>query len=610
MKEPQLTLSAKTSPSDDNHLNEWLRICDTSHSCTKSTQDTGQDMQFLPTRLVDVGLIDMGMDVVHLTETGHPVDPPKYLTLSHCWGTGEAPMALQLTRQNIAALKRRISMNELPRTFKDMVLVARSLKIHYVWIDSLCIIQDDKEDWAKEAAKMWQIYSNAYINIAATSSSNSTQGLFREKNTLTTTPCVANVQEGHPLMPAGKYHCYDDAEWINQISMAPLNKRAWVHQEWLLSDRVIHFAGDQVFWECRETKASERFPKGIPSRYDTEVSKLSLESTNETPKQRILGTWSSIVGEYSTRGLSHLSDKLIAVSAIARILSYKHPDAGTYVAGIWGSYIIDQLSWSASASAHRTPEYRAPSWSWASMDGTIEPNFNWRHISSRSRPRKYRSPVSVLDIRTTFRDDPFDSVKASTLTVETPLLRVAIIPGKASSSNETSNPEPLPICIVVDPKAKTLAHSGEREIPFTDREFLLRFHTCRFQEAFGTRGRLDDDRDISESPELYFMPLLTFNLVDRRYGDEPPVVDEIIGLMLEPTGTEKGQFRRCGTCRLEDSMVTLFLCDLGNQDLEEAAYRERKPDAIGLDDIVPPNWFGKELDFVPKRFDRFVISIV
>ncbi|CAO1603076.1 hypothetical protein XANCAGTX0491_006668 [Xanthoria calcicola] len=231
-------------------------------------------------------------------------------------------------------------------------------------------------------------------------------------------------------------------------------------------------------------------------------------------------------------------------------------------------------------------------------------------MSSRSRPRKYRSPVSVLNIHTTFRDDPFDSVKASTLTVETPLLRVAIVPGKASSSNETSNPEPLPICIVVDAKAKTLAHSGEREIPVTDREFLLRIHTCRFQELFGTRGRLDDDRDITASPELYFMPLLTFNLVARRYGDEPPVVDEIIGLMLEPTGTEKGQFRRCGTCRLDDSMVTLFLCDLGNQGLEEAAYRERKPDAIGLDEIVPPNWFGKELDFVPKRFDRFVISIV
>ncbi|KAI4230019.1 MAG: hypothetical protein L6R36_000398 [Xanthoria steineri] len=163
------------------------------------------------------------------------------------------------------------------------------------------------------------------------------------------------------------------------------------------------------------------------------------------------------------------------------------------------------------------------------------------------------------------------------------------IAGKAAS-DETSNPESLPFRVAVDPRAKSLSNSPERQNSFTG-------------------GKLDDC-DISESPELYFLPLLTFNLVDRRYGDEPPVVDEIVGLMLEPTGTEKGQFRRCGTCRLDDSMVTLFLCDLGNQDLEEAAYKERKPDAIGFDDVVPSNWFGKELDFVPKRFNRFVISVV
>ena len=106
------------------------------------------------------------------------------------------------------------------------------------------------------------------------------------------------------------------------------------------------------------------------------------------------------------------------------------------------------------------------------------------------------------------------------------------------------------------------------------------------------------------------MPLLTFNLVDRRYGDEPPEIDEMVGLMLERTVTERGQYRRCGTCRLEEDMLALFLCDLGNQDLEEAGYKERKADAIGLDDIVPPSWSGKDLDFVPKRFDGFVISIV
>ena len=214
-------------------------------------------------------------------------------------------------------------------------------------------------------------------------------------------------------------------------------------------------------------KASERLPKGVPSRYDTDVTKLSLGSVNdgsdnETPKRRLLELWSSIVGEYSTRALSHISDKLIAVSAIVRTLSHKYPDAGVYVAGMWGSYIIDQLSWSTSSSAHRTLHYRAPSCSWALMDGPIEPNFNWRHMSRTSRPQRSRSPVSVLDMHTVFQDDPYDSVKASTLRVETPLLKVGVVPGKVAT-DKTSNPEPLPIQVTGRTRSKdTLTLSNTR----------------------------------------------------------------------------------------------------------------------------------------------------
>ncbi|KAI4171650.1 MAG: hypothetical protein LQ343_004128 [Gyalolechia ehrenbergii] len=301
--------------------------------------DTDQDMQFLPTRLIDISIIDRDLDAVRLIDTGTLAFAPKYITLSHCWGAVEVPMAIQLMRQNISALERQILVNVLPQTFRDMILISRSLQTQYIWIDSLYIVQDDKEDWKTEAAKMWQIYSNAYVNIAATSSSNSSQGLFRQRGTLATNPCIADVREGHPFMPAGNNHCYDDAEWTNQIGRASLNKRAWVQQEWLLSDRVIHFARDQVFWECQRMKASERYPNGIPSRYDTDVAKLSLGSVNdgsdnESPKRRLLELWSSVVGEYSTRALSHISDKLIAISAVARILSRKYPNAGIYVAGI------------------------------------------------------------------------------------------------------------------------------------------------------------------------------------------------------------------------------------------------------------------------------------
>ena len=342
-------------------------------------------------------------------------------------------MALQLKKENCSSLKEKISVTQLPKTFADTVLVARCLKIRYVWIDSLCIIQDDEQDWRAEAAKMWQVYANAYVNVAATSSSNSSQGLFRERNPLATKPCVAVIREGHSDIPAGSYHCYNAAEWISQVREAPLSQRAWVHQEWLLSQRIIHFAQDQIFWECRKTYASESFPCGIPARYETGISRFSLGSNEELPMERFLEIWDSIVTEYTRRELTCVSDKLIAVSALARTLSQNHPAAGTYIAGIWENYVIDQLSWSASLLAHRTAEYRAPTWSWASMDGIVHPNFN-RRYRIMDCERRSRSPLLVVSIDPTFRDDPFDSVSTGTLKVETPLLKTIIEPDKSSPS--------------------------------------------------------------------------------------------------------------------------------------------------------------------------------
>ena len=211
-----------------------------------------------------------------------------------------------------------------------------------------------------------------------------------------------------------------------------------------------------------------------------------------------------------------------------------------------------------------------------------------------------------MNIDATFQDDPFDSVSTGTLNVEVSLLKITIEAGKASDDESHIKPSQL----IVNQAAGTISTTDKRPEPFVDRDFRFRFNTWNPPYHGGTRGRLDDDRSISERPELYFMPLLTFNNIDRRYGDELPEADELVGLMLEPTGIERGQFKRCGTCSVEEWMVGLVLCEMGNQDLEEAMYEERRVDAIGLDDMLPPNWTGKDLNFIPKRFDRFVISIV
>ena len=156
--------------------------------------------------------------------------------------------------------------------------------------------------------------------------------------------------------------------------------------------------------------------------------------------------------------------------------------------------------------------------------------------------RRSRSPLLVMSIDATFRHDPFDSVSTGILKVETPLLKIIIEPLKGAKDDMFSL-RSKPIIMQGSSRSGaplTISVTGPRPQPIADREFRLRFNTEGNPVAGGGRDQLDDDRNTSERPYLYFMPLLTYNNIDRRYGDEEPFVDELIGLMLEPTGMERG----------------------------------------------------------------------
>ena len=593
-------------------LMNWLNKCDTSHACLHDSGRLEQGRSSLPTRLIDVGN-DPHASHVRLVLSQDLSPGFRYLTLSHSWGSSEVAMTVQLTMKNKSSFMTSIGVETLPRTFADTILLARHLGVCYLWIDSLCIVQDDEMDWKTEAAKMAEVYANAYVNVAATASSNSSQGLFRDRNPMTTKRGVATVREGHSLIPAGTYQCFNVREWICQIGRAPLSKRAWVYQEWLLSPRILHFANDQIFWECREMHASETFQDHVPARYEFGLRRFDLESSKEVTKRKFLEIWDTIVQEYTARDLTYVSDKLTALSGLARILHRRHPEAGKYVGGMWAKYLTDQLAWSASCKAHRSNIYRAPSWSWASIDGSISPNFNWRLVNQDHRNRACRSPVTILSIDASFTDDLFGSMIKATLKVEAPLLKITIEAGEGATEDEDDDKNREPIQMMSNTVAGTLSNETERPRPFGDRDFrlLLSAKNNPFFMREGSRGRLDDDRDISAEPELYFMPLLIYNDKLPRFGDEEwPVVDEIIGLVLEPTGAMEGQYKRCGTCTVEEADIELLLCDLGNQRPDEVAYEQWKPGDIGLDDMFPPDYVCKDLDFIPKRFDRFVLSII
>jgi hypothetical protein len=101
-----------------------------------------------------------------------------YVTLSHCWGTVET---LKLMKSNVQALSSTIPLHSLCKTFQDAVLVTSLLGYKYLWIDSMCIIQDNEDDWRKESALMSEVYSNAVVNLAATDAKDGSVGLFHQR---------------------------------------------------------------------------------------------------------------------------------------------------------------------------------------------------------------------------------------------------------------------------------------------------------------------------------------------------------------------------------------------------------------------------------------------
>ena len=139
------------STASDAHLelaSSWLRHCKKKHKC----QAAKPLSTALPTRLMDLRQSKIDKTKIVLCYTAQLDQQPSYVTLSHCWGEGKP---LKLNKDNEPSMLESLTLSQLPLTFRDAVHVTRQLGFRYLWIDSLCIIQDSQEDWEIESAKMW-----------------------------------------------------------------------------------------------------------------------------------------------------------------------------------------------------------------------------------------------------------------------------------------------------------------------------------------------------------------------------------------------------------------------------------------------------------------------
>lgn len=185
-----------------------------------------------------------------------------YIALSHCWGS--APM-FKTTLSELDSRVSDISMQLLPRKFQDAVKITRKLHVRYLWIDSLCIIQDSTRDWEQESAQMGKYYANSWLTISADAALDSHGGIMNERNILEFSPCK------HPRLVCGEQFGPKEGRliypnigsFIQNVQEGILSKRGWILQERVLSRRILHWCRHELYWECTELQASERRPEGV-----------------------------------------------------------------------------------------------------------------------------------------------------------------------------------------------------------------------------------------------------------------------------------------------------------------------------------------------------------
>ncbi|KAF2498561.1 HET-domain-containing protein [Lophium mytilinum] len=357
----------------------WLEKCIGSHPrcaryCTK-------DRPQLPTRVVDVGARAGGDDVRLFVSQGLRAH---YVALSHCWGIAQI---VTTTTANLSERQRNIPLSLLSQTFLDAVVSTRALGVRYLWIDSLCIIQDSKEDWDYESASMGNVYRNAICTISAAKSSSGSGGCFAVRDPRLQRPIQLPLKQSIILSPPDAKGWASDAIYVfpSHWSRAvwPLYQRAWVFQEQALSGRSLSFGAKTMYWSCLTSVATESTLMGYDDTDRTMGLKAFQSLSEEEAKQHAAPTsglwkiWYSMIEDYSRRHLTHDTDRLPAVSAVASQWSRILKD--DYAAGLWRSDVLLGLQWSCQGDEGQRcgPPglYVAPSWSWASMKNATISNF-------------------------------------------------------------------------------------------------------------------------------------------------------------------------------------------------------------------------------------------
>lgn len=423
---------------DDPNSDEMFRLVDSwVADCLKIHPDCGtKNRSILPKRLIDVGPID-GSQVPFLLENPETLPENllcateiRYTALSYCWGLEYCgtKSPLTTTASAIEARKRGFDMEKLPRTIYDAILLTRRLRIQYLWVDALCILQGDSEidraDWKRESVKMGDVYGGAFLTIAAASARAMHDGIFHARNPPKKAPTELFLTSDNFLGLKGPVFVGLKRLFVDSMD-EPLFHRGWTLQERLLSRRVLICKRDQFVWECQSGVVAEN-GVGIEGIAETRLRMTGLESPETWGISEIWHPaveWQVIMTDYSARSLSQSSDKLIAITGLAKEFASIHGrKSEEYLAGLLAHGFMDHLLWVHKAitiskrQQHGRPsKYRAPSWSFAAVDG----NIRWI-LADQTGSGPYYTQLKGSHIVTS-SEQPFSQVSSGYVTLRGPL---------------------------------------------------------------------------------------------------------------------------------------------------------------------------------------------
>ncbi|KAH6618240.1 heterokaryon incompatibility protein-domain-containing protein [Chaetomium sp. MPI-SDFR-AT-0129] len=482
----------------------WIGQCSTSHERCSSGKKYPR-----PTRLISID--DESIKLVLTDQQGWEITP-RYATLSYCWGKGQFT---KLTPENLHSFLNDIPLERLPKTFQDAIYITRKLDLRYLWIDALCIIQDPSTnaDWVHEAALMRSVYGGSHVNLAASGAMSVYDGCFLKPEhdsagfcasvtfTTTSTSDYSVVCNFHAL------EVYEES-----TSWTYLAGRAWALQERLLAPRTLFFGEQGLFWECRTEIASEFSPDGFPGKLGSHLVRPENEAW----------PWGQIVRCYSDAALTFETDRLPALSGIAT--RQRDVTGDDYLAGMWQRELVLQLPWGVRYPRNRRKRpvnWRAPSWSWISIDVPTSYWDHWDHPLSQQL-KKY---IYVLEAWTTLAGpDPCGQVDGGELSIGCS----ALIHGRVQRQEGYCVNSSTPLLLL---------ETGTLPVPISI--------DC-----------LDDESLILNDEMVYLLPVFSgkssYSRTRSRIDGEGKVgtefFDELInrGLILQRCGDRKGHFRRIG----------------------------------------------------------------